>query len=83
MDILLTAGSNASIAYIYGATGHKQCGIVVNDAKDSQGAELGHVVETGDWNAADVVVVQSPAREGGEGGRVRGKRTKEGAKTEQ
>lgn len=83
-DISLTAGSNANVACIYAATGHKQCGIVVNDVKDSQGAELRHVVETGDWNAADVVVVQSAAREGGEeGGRVRGRRTKEGAKTEQ
>lgn len=32
------------------------------DAKDSQGAELRHVVETGDWNAADVVVVQRAGR---------------------
>lgn len=44
------------------------------DAKDSQGAELRHVVETGDWNAADVVVVQ---RAGREGGRVRIGRRKE------
>lgn len=25
---------------------------------DSQGTKLGHVVEAGDWDAADVVVVQ-------------------------
>lgn len=33
------------------------------DRKDSQGAELRHVVETGDWNTSDVVVVQRAARE--------------------
>lgn len=30
--------------------------------KDSQGAELRHVVETGDWNSTDVVVVQRSGR---------------------
>lgn len=32
--------------------------------RDSQGTQLRHVVETGDWNTTDVVVVQCARREG-------------------
>lgn len=38
-------------------------GNVVKRGEDLQGAELRHVVETRNWNTADVVVVQRAARE--------------------
>lgn len=48
----------------------------VTQCADSQGAELRHVVETGDRNAADVVVVQRAGREGWREDRTEGWREK-------